>query len=69
MYLAEASDIKKPNDELYGINNFSIDNNGDIFDFYKTTNFYGLIPRNMRLMYTGIDLISASIYLTLKKYN
>ena len=67
MYLAEASDIKKPKDELYGINNFSIDNNGDIFDFYKTTNFYGLIPRNMRLMYTGIDLISASIYFNIEK--
>ena len=63
MYLAEASDDKKPRIKSYGINDFNINNNGDIFDFYKTTNFFGHIPRNMRLMYSGIDLISASIYL------
>ena len=63
MYLAEASDSKSPKKDKYGINNFNLDNNGDIFDFYKTTKFFGHIPRNMRLMYSGIDLISASIYM------
>ena len=66
MYLAEASDDKKPTIKNYGINNFNLNNNGDIFDFYKTTNFFGYIPRNMRLMYSGIDLISASIYLDIE---
>ena len=63
MYLAEASDNKKPPEEMYGINDFNTNSNGDIFDFYRTTNYFGHIPRNMRLMYSGIDLISASIYL------
>ena len=63
MYLAEASDDKTPNLDKYGINNFNTDENGDIFDFYKTTNFFGHIPRNMRLIYSGIDLISSSIYM------
>ena len=65
MYLAEASDKKRPDLKSYGINNFNTKN--DIFDFYKTTNFFGHIPRNMRLMYTGIDLISASIFLDIEK--
>ena len=59
MYLVEASDRKSPDEEQYGNNNFS----NDIFNFYETVNFYGHIPRNMRLMYSAIDLISASIYL------
>jgi len=58
MYLVEASDRKSPDEEQYGNNNFS----NDIFNFYETVNFYGHIPRNMRLMYSAIDLISASIY-------
>ena len=66
MYLAEASVNKKPKIQDYGINDFNMNNNGDIFDFYKTTNFFGHIPRNMRLMYSGIDLISASIYLDIE---
>lgn len=62
IYLAEASENKIPNNELYGFKDFK----SDIFDFYNTTNFYGLVPRNMRLIYSGIDLISASIYLDLQ---
>ena len=67
MYLAESSDLKQPQVEYYGINNFNMNKMGDIFDFYKTTNFFGFIPRNMRLMYSGIDLISASIYMDVEK--
>ena len=59
MYLVETSDDKQPNSSKYGNNNFTT----DIFDFYNTTNFFGYIPRNMRMIYSGIDLISASIYL------
>jgi len=59
MYLVEASDRKSPDEEQYGNNIFS----NDIFNFYETVNFYGHIPRNMRLIYSAIDLISASIYL------
>ena len=67
IYLAEASNRKNPERENYGINNFNSKNIGDIFDFYQTTNFFGHIPRNMRLMYSGIDLISASIFLDIEK--
>ena len=66
MYLAELSDKKSPSEEYYGINDFNTDKKGDLFDFYKTTNFFGHIPRIMRLMYSGIDLISASIYLDIE---
>ena len=59
MYLVETSDSKSPEKGKYGINNFS----NDIFNFHETVNFYGHIPRNMRLMFSAIDLISASIYL------
>ena len=64
IYLAEASYAKIPAEKYYGINNFDLDGNTrDIFDFYTTTDFFGHIPRNMRLVYSGVDLISASIYL------
>ena len=64
IYLAEASNNKIPNEKEYGINDFDLEGNTrDVFDFYKTNNFYGHIPRNMRLVYSGVDLISASIYL------
>ena len=67
MYLAEASDEKKPKKNEYGINYYNTDKKvNDIFDFYQTTNFFGHIPRNMRLMYSGIDLVSASIYLDIE---
>ena len=64
IYLAEASYNKMPNEKEYGINDFE---NRDIFNFYETTDFYGHIPRNMRLIYTGVDLISASIYIDIEK--
>ena len=64
IYLAEASYNKMPNEKDYGINDFDIKGNTrDVFDFYKTTDFFGHIPRNMRLIYSAVDLISASIYL------
>ena len=67
IYLAEASYNKIPEEKKYGINDFDIkEDSRDIFDFYQTTNFFGHIPRNMRLVYTGVDLISASIYLDIK---
>ena len=59
IYLVETSDKKRPDEVQYGINHFP----KGIFNFYETINFYGHIPRNMRLMYSAIDLISASIYL------
>ena len=66
IYLAEASTDKRPDEKYYGINDFDIkDDERDIFDFYKTTDFFGHIPRNMRLVYTGVDLISSSIYLNI----
>ena len=66
IYLAEASYNKIPKEEQYGVNDFDIkEDNRDIFDFYKTTDFFGHIPRNMRLVYTGVDLISSSIYLNI----
>ena len=61
MYLAETSDSKTPLEKYYGSKDHE-----EIFDFYRTTDFYGHIPRNMRLMYSGIDLISASIYLDIE---
>ena len=64
IYLAEASYYKMPDEKEYGINDFDLEGNTrDVFDFYKTNDFYGHIPRNMRLVYSGVDLISASIYL------
>ena len=64
IYLAEASERKKPDEKDYGINDFDLRGySRDIFDFYKTNDFFGYIPRNMRLVYSGVDLISASIYL------
>ena len=64
IYLAEASFQKRPNEEFYGIDDFDMDGTTrDIFDFHKTKDFYGHVPRNMRLVYSGVDLISASIYL------
>ena len=62
MYLVEAADEKEPNSLKYGNKNITT----DIFDFYNTTNFFGYIPRNMRMIYSGIDLISASIYLDIQ---
>ena len=62
IYLVETSDDKEPNSLKYGYKNLSI----DIFDFYNTKNFFGYIPRNMRMIYSGIDLISASIYLDIQ---
>ena len=67
IYLVEMADKKIPKKEYYGINDFDINNKGDIFDFNKTTNFYGHIPRNLRMMYPGIDLISASFYIDTEK--
>ena len=72
IYLAEASYKKMPEEKYYGINDFDMEGNTrDVFDFYQTTDFFGHIPRNMRLIYSGVDLISASIYLdinNLKKF-
>ena len=66
IYLAEASSRKIPKEEQYGVDDFDIkEDDRDIFDFYKTTDFFGHIPRNMRLVYTGVDLISSSIYLNI----
>ena len=62
MFLVEASDNKEPKSLKYGNKNLTT----DIFDFYNTKNFFGLIPRNMRMIYSGIDLISASIYLDIQ---
>ena len=51
IYLAEASNNKIPDEKEYGINDFDLEGNTrDVFDFYKTNNFYGHIPRNMRLV-------------------
>ena len=73
IYLAEASFKKIPDEKYYGINDFDLEGNTrDIFDFYQTKDFYGHVPRNMRLVYSGVDLISASIYLdhnNIQKYN
>ena len=64
IYLAEASYNKMPQEKYYGINDFDINGTSrDIFDFYNTNDFYGHVPRNMRLVYSGVDLISSSIYL------
>ena len=64
IYLAEASYNKIPDEKYYGINDFDLDGNTrDIFDFYNTKDFYGHVPRNMRLVYCAVDLMSASIYL------
>ena len=65
MFLAEASLKKMPEIKEYGNKIYK----SDIFDFYGTTNFYGHVPRNMRLMYSGIDLISASIFLDVNNIN
>ena len=62
IYLVESSDEKEPKSLRYGYKNLTT----DIFDFYNTINFFGLIPRNMRMIYSGIDLISASIYLDIQ---
>ena len=64
IYLIEASYKKMPNENEYGINEFD---NKDIFDFYETKDFYGHVPRNMRLIYSGVDLISASVYIDIAK--
>ena len=73
IYLAEASLKKQPEEKYYGINDFDIkEDKRDVFDFYKTIDFFGHVPRNMRLVYTGVDLISSSIYLNvnnIKKYS
>ena len=64
MYLAEASDEKKPKKNEYGINYYNTDKKvNDIFDFYQTTNFFGHIPRNMRLIYSSADLINANFFI------
>ncbi len=65
MYLIEADINKKPHENLLGINNFTKDY--DVFDFYKEINFFGHVPRNLRLMFSAIDLISANIYINSKK--
>ena len=64
IYLIEASYKKMPDENEYGINEFD---NKDIFDFYETKDFYGHVPRNMRLIYSGVDLISASVYIDIAK--
>ena len=66
MYLIEAYDVKMPNENLYG-KKYEKGNIIEIFDFQNVNNFYGLIPRNMRMMYSAIDLISASIFINVEK--
>ena len=63
MYLVEASESKNPKKELFGIKN----SNENIFDFEKSKNFFGLVPRNLRLIYSAVDLISASVFLDVDK--
>ena len=65
MYLAETADDKKPIESTLG--NDDAFKNKSIFDFENTKNFYGHIPRNMRLIYSGSDLISASIFIDASK--
>ena len=61
MYLAEASNDKKPLENTLGNDSDFIYK--DLFDFDSVKDYYGHIPRNMRLVYTGADLISGSIFL------
>lgn len=65
MYLAETADQKKPPESTLGNDDAFKDKS--IFDFENTKNFYGHIPRNMRLIYSGADLISASIFIDASK--
>ena len=60
MYLIEADNDKKPIEEKLGIENFE---KYDIFDFFHLDNFYGHIPRNMRLIYSSADLINANFFI------
>ena len=61
MYLAEASNDKKPLESTLGNDSDFIYR--DLFDFNSVKDYYGHIPRNMRLVYTGADLIYGSIFL------
>ena len=60
MYLIEADLNKKPNEQKLGIENFE---KYDIFDFFHLDNFFGHIPRNMRLIYSSADLINANFFI------
>lgn len=62
MFLVETADEKNPDIELNDLNEL----NNDIFDFHNK-NFSGHISRNLRLIYSGVDLISSSIFLDTKK--
>lgn len=60
MYLIEADKNKKPKENTLGIEDFE---KIDIFDFFNLKNFFGHIPRNMRLIYASSDLMYASIFI------
>lgn len=67
MFLVETADEKQPSKQSLGYFDNVINETNEIFNFTKI-DFYGHIPRNMRLIFAGADLISANFFMNIASY-